>query len=110
MSEIRNYQVLSPIKFGGRVYRGGTAELPERIGNELVRSGRLAELPAEPPKAPSDTVTNHPESQPAIAEAGTGDSGAAVTSKPAGGAPPADAEEAPVVAPPRKPRKAKESQ
>lgn len=109
MSETRNYQVLSPIKFGGRVYRSGTAELPERIGNELVRSGRLAEMPAEPPKLPAAPATNHPESQPAIAEAGNGDSGAAVTSKPAGGAPPADADNA-VAVPPKKPRKAKETQ
>lgn len=96
MSETRKYQVLSPIKFGRVVYRRGTAELPERIGSELVRSGHLAELPSvtpvEAPKTPVATVTHHPESQPATLEAGSGDSRDAVTSKPAGGAPPAGAD------------------
>lgn len=47
------YKVLSPIKFGGRVYRSGLVELPERIGADLVRSGHVEIHEGEPARQDS---------------------------------------------------------
>lgn len=63
----------------------------------------LLEVPKDQGKAPGK---DHPESQPAMTEAGTGDSGAAVTSNPAGASAPAGTEAAPT-AKPAKPKAAK---
>jgi hypothetical protein len=42
----RNYSILSPIKHEGAVRRGGDIELPESIGEPLVKSGHLAHAAA----------------------------------------------------------------
>jgi hypothetical protein len=139
MSTVR-CTVLSPIKFAGRVYRGGEIELPAAIAAEQERGGNVKAVPVpvltnpqgdgDTPPATNTTATttepaggttppagdgesspsptNHPESEPAISEAGTGDRGAAVTTEPAGGTtPPAgEAVSTAPVAKPTKPKKA----
>lgn len=65
------YKVLSPIKYGGRVYRGGVVELPERIGAQLVQSGHV-EMTAQPTPESSAPATAGAAS--ALTEAGAGGS------------------------------------
>ena len=81
----------------------------ERHASPLLARGDAERVAATPPASPlpgenQSTGKDHPESQPAIEEAGTGDSGAAVTSNPAGAAAPDGKGAAPAEKPAKAPR------
>lgn len=77
----------------------------ERHAAGLLARGEAERVAATAPAPPPSK--NHPESQPASTEAGTGDSGAAVTSNPAGAAAPAGTEAAPAEKPAKAPKSPK---
>ena len=121
----RDGEVVLPAAIAGEQERGGSvrrapvvdpATNPPTGEPALVDAGSAATTadPAggtTPPAGDgesSPSPTNHPESEPAISEAGTGDRGAAVTTEPAGGTtPPAgEAVATATAAKPTKPKKA----
>lgn len=57
------YQVKSPIKFQGVVYRSGTVDLPESIGAQAVKDGQVEEAPnTSKPTKPASKVDGRPDS------------------------------------------------
>lgn len=107
MSTVR-CTVLSPIKFGGRVYRGGEVELPAAIAAEQERGGSVKAVPVPVltnPQGDGDKppATNSPNGEPTLVDAGS----AATTTEPAGGmTPPAGEATAAMPAKSPKPKKA----